>query len=93
VPQYLGLQHFSKPFDSFKSGTWQSKEIHELIRTLAVNCTPILVDSKDDGKKSAETASYEIVTRAKQALCEFSLLVSQQNHFDLSLKARDDALN
>ena len=27
-----------------------------------------------------------------QALCEFSLLVSQQNHSDLSLKALDDAM-
>jgi hypothetical protein len=37
VPRYRGLQHFSTPFDSLKSGTWQGKEILGMIRTLAVN--------------------------------------------------------
>jgi hypothetical protein len=63
-----------------------------MIRTLAVNCAPILVFSTDDGKPAAETASDEMVMGAVQALSEFSLLVSQQNHSDLSLKALDDAL-
>ena len=63
-----------------------------MIRTLAVNCAPILVCSKDDGKTAGETASNEMVMGAVWALCEFSLLVSQQNHSDLSLKALDDAL-
>jgi len=63
-----------------------------MIRTLAVNCTPILVCSKDDGKTAAETASDEMVMGAARALCEFSLLVSQQNHSDLSLNALDIAL-
>jgi hypothetical protein len=75
-----------------KSGTWQGKEIRGMIRTLAVNCAPILVCSTDDGKTAAETASDEMVMGAVRALCEFSLLVSQQNHSDLSLKALDDAL-
>jgi hypothetical protein len=75
-----------------KSGTWQGKEIRGMIRTLAVNCAPILVCSKDDRKTSAETASDEMVMGAVLALCEFSLLVSQQNHADLSLNALDDAL-
>jgi hypothetical protein len=48
VPQYPGVQHFSKPFHSLKSGTWQGKEIHIIIRTLAVNCAPILVSARDD---------------------------------------------
>ena len=39
-----------------------------------------------------ETASDEMVMGAVQALCEFSLLVSQQNHSDLSLAALDNAL-
>jgi len=39
-----------------------------------------------------ETASDEMVMGAVRALCEFSLLVSQQNHCDLSLKVLDDAL-
>ena len=93
VPQYPGLQHFSKPFNSLKRGTWQGKEICGIIRTLAVNCAPILVCSTDDRKTAAETASNEMVMGAVRTLCEFSLLVSQQNHSDLSLKALDDALN
>jgi len=92
VPQYPGLQHFSKPFDSLKSGTWQGKEICGMIRTLAVNCAPILVCSTDEGKTAAETASHEMVMGAVWALCEFSVLVRQQNHWDLLLKALDYAL-
>jgi len=92
VPRYPGLQHFSKPFNSLKSGTWQGKEIRGMIRTLAVNCAPILVCSTDDGKTAAETASDEMVMAAVRAECEFSLLVSRQNHSDVSLKAPDDAL-
>jgi hypothetical protein len=63
-----------------------------MIRTLAVNCAPILVCSKDDRKTVAETASDEMIMGAVQALCEFPLLVSKQNHLDLSLKALDDVL-
>jgi len=63
-----------------------------MIRTLAVNCAPILDCSKDDGKTPAETASNEMVMGAVRVLCEFSLLVSQQNHSELSLTALDDAL-
>ena len=38
-----------------------------------------------------ETTTNEIVMRAVRALYEFSLLVSQQNHSDLSLTALDEA--
>jgi hypothetical protein len=58
-----------------------------MIRTLAVNCAPILDCSKDDGKTTAENTSDEMVMRAVRALCKFSLLVSQQNHSNQSLKA------
>jgi hypothetical protein len=75
-----------------QSGTWQGKEISGMIRTLVVNCAAILVCSTDDTKTAAETASDEMVMGAVRALCEFSLLVSQQNHSDLFLKALDDAL-
>ena len=92
VPQYPGVQNISKPFDALKSGTWQGKEIRGIIRTLAVNCAPILVCSKDDRKTAAETASDEMVMGAAQASCEFSLLVGQQDQSDLSFKALDDAL-
>ena len=93
VQRYPGLQHFSKPFDSLKSGTWQGKEIRGMIRSLAVNCPPLLVCSKDDRKAVAQTAFDEMVMGAARSLCQFTLLVSQQNHSDLSLKALDDALN
>jgi len=63
-----------------------------MIRTLAVDCAPIRVCSTENEKTAAETASDEMVMRAVRALCEFSLLVSQQSHSDLSLKALDDAL-
>jgi hypothetical protein len=75
-----------------KTGTWQDKEIRGMIRTLAVNSAPILDFSKDEGQTAAENASDEMVMEAVQALCEFSLLVSQQNHSDLSLEALDNAL-
>ena len=93
VPRYPGLQLFCKPFDSMKCSSWQGKEIRGMIRSLAVNCAPILDCCKDDGKTPAETATDEMVIGAVCALCEFSLLVSQQDHSDLSLTALDDALN
>jgi len=76
-----------------KGGSWQGKEIRGMIRTLAVDCAPILDCSQDAGKTAAETASDEMVMGAMRALCEFCLLGSQQNHSDLSLTALDDALN
>jgi len=75
-----------------KSSSCQGKEIRGMIRTLSVNCAPILDCSKDAGKTAAETASDETVMGAVRALCEFSQLVSQQNHSDLSLTALDNAL-
>jgi len=92
VPWYPDLQRNSIPFDSMKSSSWQGKEIWGMIRTLSVNCAPILDHCKDDRKTAAEIASDEMVIRAVWGLCEFSLLVSQQNHSDLSLTALDDAL-
>jgi len=62
-----------------------------MIRTLAVRCSPILDGAKDDRKTSVETASDEMVMGAVRALCEFSLLVSQQNHSDQSLTPLDSA--
>jgi len=63
-----------------------------MIRTLAVNCAPILDCSKDDRKASVETASIEMVIGVVWALCEFCLIVRQRNHSDLALKELDDAL-
>ena len=63
-----------------------------MIRSLAVNCALIRDCCKDDGKTPAETAYDELVMGAVRALCEFSLLGSQQHHSDLSLTALDNAL-
>jgi len=57
-----------------------------------MNRAPILVCSKDDRKTVVETACNEMVMGAVRAICEFSLLVTQHNHSDLSLNALDDAL-
>jgi len=92
VSRYLGRQRFFKPFDSMKLSYWQGKEIWGMIRTLAVYCAPILDHSKDDVKAVAETASDEMVMGSVRAFCEFSLLVSQLNHSDLSITALDDEL-
>jgi hypothetical protein len=92
IPQYSGLQHFTKPFDSLKCNTWQATEIPGMIRILGVNGAPILDCSEDARKTAAEAASQEMVIGAMRALCEFSLLVSQQNPSDLSLKALDDVV-
>jgi hypothetical protein len=63
-----------------------------MIRTLVVNCAPILDCSKDEGKIAAEHTSDEVVLGAVRALCDYSLLVSQQNGSDVFLKARDSSL-
>jgi hypothetical protein len=54
VPQYPGLQHFSKRFHSLNSGNWQGKENGGMIRTLAVICAPIADYCTDDGKTAVE---------------------------------------
>jgi len=75
-----------------KSGSYKGKETLGMISTLAVNCTPISDCSQDARKTAAETASDEMLMGAVWALCEFSLLVSQQNHSNLSFTALDDEL-
>jgi hypothetical protein len=87
-----GLQRFCKTFNSMKSGCWQGNAIRSLIRTLVVNGTPIFDFSQDVGKSPVETVSDAMVIGAVRALCEFTLLVSQQNHSDLSLAALEEAL-
>jgi hypothetical protein len=75
-----------------KSGTSQGKEISGMIRTLTMNCAPILDCSKDAEKTAAENASDEKIIGTLRALCELSLLVSPQNHMDPSRKALDDTM-
>jgi hypothetical protein len=75
-----------------KRSSLVDKEIQGIIRTLAVHCAQRLDCSKDDRKTPVETACNEMVIGAVWAFCEFSLLVSLQNHSDLSLTALDDTL-
>jgi hypothetical protein len=77
VPRDRGLQCLSRPFDSMKSMFWTGKYIWGMITTLAVNCSPILDCSNDDGKTPAETTCNDMLMGAVRTLCEFSLLVSQ----------------
>jgi len=76
IPQYPGLLRFSKPFHSMKISSWLGKEIRGMIRTLALNLTPIVDCSQDAGNTAAEIASDEIVMGAVQVFCEFSGVVS-----------------
>jgi len=92
VPRYPGLQRFLTPFDSLKISSWPGKDNWGMIRTLAVNCAPILDCCQHAWKTAVETASDEFKMGAVWALCEFSRLVSHRNHSDLSLAALDDAL-
>jgi len=63
-----------------------------MIRTLAVNCAPNHIWSKDDWKTVTETASDEMVMGAVRALCQFSVLGSPQNLADPCLTALDNVL-
>jgi len=91
VQWYPSLWHLSRRFNWSKCGSWHVTEIRGMIYTLVVNCAPSRDYSKNDRKNAAENTSDEVIIGAVRALCQFPLLVSQQNHSDLSLKALDDA--
>jgi len=64
-----------------------------MIRILVVNCTPILDCTKDEGTTAVDTASDDMLMATVQAIGDFSLLVSQPNHSDLTHTAVGDVLN
>jgi len=74
------------------SSSWQGKVFFGGIRTLVVNCAPILDCSKDDGRTAAVTVFNEMVMGAVESFHEISLLVSQPNHSNLSITVLDNAL-
>jgi len=86
VPQYAAFQGISKSFDSLNGDSWQGKEIWGIIRPLAVNCAPFLVCLINEKKGTAHTGSDEIVMEIVWPIHEFSDLVSQHHHSNLSLK-------
>jgi len=73
-----------------KSSLCEGKGPWGNIRILAVNWKPILAWSKDEETTLAETAPDEYITEAVRPLCEFSPLVSQQNHTNGTLTALHD---
>jgi hypothetical protein len=92
VSHYPGLTRFSKTFDSLKSGSWQGKEIREMLRSLSALCAPLL-SSDLRGKTELEKESDIEVMKTIRALTEFCLLTSQRTHSDISLKYLDAALD
>jgi len=63
-----------------------------MIRALDINSSPFVVRSNHDGKSAAETPFDAMVMESVGALCQFCLLVSQQNNPEVSLKILDNAL-
>lgn len=53
-----------------------------MFKTLEVSCTTIVICCKNDGKSKTDTASDNAVKGTVPVLCEFSLPVIQQNHYD-----------
>jgi len=90
-PRYQGLQHLSQRMNLFQSSSQLGIDILHIVKTLAVHFATFPDCSRDDGKSVAETASDAMVLDAVQELSSFSLPVSQQTHFDLSLRVLDNA--
>jgi len=78
--------------DSMKKCSLLGNKIWGMIRKLATNLAPITDFSKNYSKPVVEAAFDEMSMVAVRALCENSLLVSLQNHSDLSIISLDDAL-
>lgn len=91
VPHYPDMLRFSKPFDALKNGTWQGKEIREMLRSLGAICAPLL-SSDSPGKTSTERASDIEVMKTIRALVEFTLLSRQRAHSQISLRYLEEAL-
>jgi len=92
VPRYPGHECFFEPFNLVNSSSWQGIEIRGMIRTREANFAAIRLCIKDTRTLALETVSDELAIGSLQALYEFSLLVSPQNHSDQSLTALEDAL-
>ena len=91
VPHYPNMLRFNKPFDALKNGTWQGKEIREMLRSLGAVCAPLL-SSDAPGKTSTERASDIEVMKTIRALVEFTLLSRQRAHSRISLKHLQESL-
>ena len=76
VPHYPKMLRFSKPFDALKNGTWQGKEIREMVRSRGTVCAPLL-SSDVQRKTPSEQASDIEVMKNIQVLVKFSLLSRQ----------------
>jgi len=90
APHYASLQCVLKPCDSLKSTVLQWNTFNRKIKWLAVNCTRIVVCSYVEQKHVVELAFDNIIIEEVYALCKFALLVSHQNHINLSVELLDD---
>ena len=91
VPHYPKMLRFSKPFDALKNGTWQGKEIREMLRYLGAVCAPLLSSDAPE-KTPSERASDVEVMKTIRALVEFTLLSRQRAHSSISLRYLQEAL-
>jgi hypothetical protein len=92
VLQYPDIEPFSKPFSELPSSSWPGKAIQGMISTTAVNWPPNFDSSTNDVETSVEIASDRMVMGGVRAFNDFSVLVSQHSHSDLSLIALGNAL-
>ena len=85
VPHYRNMLRFRKPFDALKNGTWQGKEIREIVRRLGAVCAPLL-SSDVRGKTPSERPSDIDMMMPIRALVEFTLLSGLRAYSQISLK-------
>lgn len=89
---YPITQYLSELFNSSKTDTSQGNAISGIVRTVAANCTLIVVSSTEDANNAAGTASDNILLGAVQALCKYFLHFNKHNHSALFLAALDITL-
>ena len=91
VPHYPKMLRFSKPFDALKKGTWQGKEIREMLRSLGAVCAPLLSSDTPEKNPTERTSDVEVM-KTIRALVEFALLSRQRAHSTISLRYLQEAL-
>jgi len=92
VPQYPGLQCYFTRFNSCKSHFRQGNFIRAMIRSEAVELTPILENWMDNSKTMKEWVPHNLLLGTLGTSCYLAALVSQHNFSNLSLRARNNSL-
>ena len=91
VPHYPKMLHFSKTFDALKNGTWQGKEIPEMLKYLGAICAPLLSSDAPEKTPSKRVSDVEIM-KTIRALVAFTLLSHQRAQSSISLRYLEQAL-